>query len=161
MAVAGAVVLGVLMLFSYDVIKIDWISFMEIQPSYRADGGAAAGAAAFHSGRGAGVASPIWVPPAIRWRRMPSSIARGTELFDINCTALPRRGRERKRARGAVPAEQEACGLDRARARSLSDGAIFMTISNGSCRACVPLNENLTVRERWDVVNYVRTLQEK
>ncbi len=27
--------LGVIMIFSYDVIKIDWPSFMEIQPSYR------------------------------------------------------------------------------------------------------------------------------
>ena len=28
-------VLGVLMIFSYDVIKIDWVSFMEIQPSFK------------------------------------------------------------------------------------------------------------------------------
>ena len=27
--------LGVVMLFSYDIIKLEWISFMEIQPSYR------------------------------------------------------------------------------------------------------------------------------
>jgi len=29
------VLLGVLELFLFDVIKIDWVSFMEIQPSYR------------------------------------------------------------------------------------------------------------------------------
>ena len=45
--------------------------------------------------------------------------------------------------------------------RSLSDGAIFLTISNGKLPYMVPLNENLTVRERWDVVNYLRTLQTK
>jgi hypothetical protein len=46
-----------------------------------------------------------------------------------------------------------------------------MTITNGVWNAentlfpdvefsgqCPPLNENLSVRERWDVVNYVRTL---
>ena len=30
-----AVLGGIVLLFSYDVIKLDWISFMEIQPSYR------------------------------------------------------------------------------------------------------------------------------
>jgi hypothetical protein len=32
--VAG-IALGILMIFSYDVIKIDWPSFMEIQPSFK------------------------------------------------------------------------------------------------------------------------------
>jgi mono/diheme cytochrome c family protein len=36
-----------------------------------------------------------------------------------------------------------------------------MTISNGTQAGMPPLNENLTVRERWDVVNYVRQLQQK
>jgi mono/diheme cytochrome c family protein len=40
----------------------------------------------------------------------------------------------------------------------LSDGAIFMTITNGKEGRMPALNENLTVRERWDVVNFVRTL---
>ncbi|MDV7393760.1 hypothetical protein RZS08_20450, partial [Arthrospira platensis SPKY1] len=26
--------LGIIMLFTYDVIKLEWVSFMEIQPSY-------------------------------------------------------------------------------------------------------------------------------
>jgi hypothetical protein len=29
------VLIGILLMFTYDVIKIDWPSFMEIQPSYR------------------------------------------------------------------------------------------------------------------------------
>ena len=33
-----------------------------------------------------------------------------------------------------------------------------MTITNGVPDRMPPLNENLTVSERWDVVNYVRTL---
>ena len=43
--------------------------------------------------------------------------------------------------------------------QSLSDGGIFLTISNGIQGKMPALNENLTVRERWDVVNYVRTLK--
>jgi len=56
--------------------------------------------------------------------------------------------------------------------QSLSDGDIFLTITNGKFNPddslfpdikfsgqCPPLNENLSVRERWDVVNYIRTLK--
>ena len=44
-----------------------------------------------------------------------------------------------------------------------ADGALFLTISNGiqgtGGQIHMPaLNENLTVRDRWDVVNYIRTL---
>jgi len=38
------------------------------------------------------------------------------------------------------------------------DGALFFTISNGVAGRMPALNENLTVRERWDVVNFLRTL---
>ena len=41
----------------------------------------------------------------------------------------------------------------------LSDGAIFMVITDGRPGAMPPLNENLTVRERWDVVNFIRTMK--
>jgi hypothetical protein len=34
-----------------------------------------------------------------------------------------------------------------------------LTISNGLEGRMPALNENLTVSERWDVVNYVRTLK--
>ncbi len=34
-----------------------------------------------------------------------------------------------------------------------------MTITNGIPGYMPSLNENLTVRERWDVVNFVRTLK--
>jgi len=27
-------IIGVLALFAFDVVKIDWVSFMELQPSY-------------------------------------------------------------------------------------------------------------------------------
>jgi hypothetical protein len=43
--------------------------------------------------------------------------------------------------------------------QSKSDGAIFLTISNGVPGSMPPLNENLSVRDRWDVVNFIRTLK--
>lgn len=159
--VAGlAVVVGVLMIFSYDIIKIDWISFMEIQPSYR----------------------PMEDPLPVPERSIPvegavsianmgapenpvaadeASLARGTELFTLNC--VPCHGTDGK-GTGPVAAflqERKPADLTSPVVSSLSDGAIFLTISNGKLPYMVPLNENLTVRERWDVVNYVRTLQAK
>ena len=39
-----------------------------------------------------------------------------------------------------------------------SDGALFLAISYGVPGTMPALNENLTVRDRWDVVNFIRTL---
>jgi hypothetical protein len=35
LAGVGLILLAFLVLFSYDVIKIDWVSFMEIQPAFQ------------------------------------------------------------------------------------------------------------------------------
>jgi len=43
--------------------------------------------------------------------------------------------------------------------QSKSDGALFLTITNGVTGRMPPMVENLTVRDRWDVVNYIRTLK--
>ena len=157
--VAVAVLVGVLLLFSYDVIKIDWPSFMEIQPSFRP------------------MEDPLPVPtrsipiegpayiPALGAPNNPvpadeASLARGAELFHINCTAC--HGEDAKGA-GPVAAflANKPADLTGPIVTSLNDGAIFLTITNGVPGRMPALNENLTVRERWDVVNYIRTLQNK
>jgi mono/diheme cytochrome c family protein len=40
-----------------------------------------------------------------------------------------------------------------------SDGALFLTLTNGIPGRMPPMVENLTVRDRWDMVNYIRTLE--
>ena len=40
-----------------------------------------------------------------------------------------------------------------------SDGALFLTVTNGVTDRMPALNENLNVRERWDVINFIRTLK--
>ena len=40
-----------------------------------------------------------------------------------------------------------------------SDGALFLTLTNGVSGRMPPMVENLTVRDRWDVVNYIRTME--
>lgn len=156
----AAVVIGMLMIFSYDVIKIDWPSFMEIQPSYKP------------------MEDPLPVPPQSIPIEGPAyipnlgaptnpvpaddtSIARGAELFNINCTACHGTGGKGDGPVAAFLQNKKPVDLTGPIAVSLSDGAIFMTITDGTVGGMPALNENLTVRERWDVVNYVRTLQTK
>ena len=45
--------------------------------------------------------------------------------------------------------------------QSKSDGSIFLTITNGVAGKMPALNENFLVSERWDLVNFVRTLKAK
>ena len=151
------VLLGIMMLFSFDIIKIDWPSFMEIQPSYRP------------------MENPLPVPehsipvegaiiiPGMGAPENPveadeASLTRGAELYVINCRMChgPTGG-----GNGPIAPflETKPAILPSDLVQSKSDGSIFLTISNGIVGRMPPLNENLTVPERWDVVNYVRSLK--
>ena len=97
---AGVAVLAVvfIMLFTYDVIKVDWVSFMKIQPAFQ----------------------PMYDPLPVPTDSIPidgsmyvasqgvptnpvpadaASITRGAELFHINCSHVPRATRPRAMVR--------------------------------------------------------------
>jgi mono/diheme cytochrome c family protein len=151
-------VLGIvlLMVFTYDIIKLDWITFMEIQPSYKPmenplpvpPNSIPVEGAAYIAGMGAPV-NPI-IPDEV-------SISRGESLYSINCvichgtTGL---------GDGVIGTffQYKPANLTASAVQNKSDGAIFLVISNGVPGRMPPLNENLTVRDRWDAVNYVKTL---
>lgn len=157
--VAVGALFGVLLLFSYDVIKIDWVSFMEIQPSYKpmenplpvaADSIPVEGAA-YIPGMGAPV-NPIPVDA--------TSVSNGGELFTLDCVIC--HGAQGKGDGPIAPfIVNPPTDLTSALARSLSDGALFLTISRGVEGRMPNFNENLNVRERWDVVNYIRGVIQK
>jgi mono/diheme cytochrome c family protein len=157
---AGAIVIGVMMLFSYDIIKIDWLSFMEVQPSYKPMEDPLP-----VPSQSIPIEGPAYIPnmgaPSNPVPADPASIARGAELFNINCTACHGTGGKGDGPVAAFLQNKKPVDLTGPIATALSDGAIFMTITNGTIGGMPALNENLTVRERWDVVNYVRTLQTK
>ncbi|MDT8898215.1 c-type cytochrome [Thermanaerothrix sp. 4228-RoL] len=151
------------LLFTYDIIKIDWISFMEIQPSYRVmedplplpPRSVPVQGAAYIPELGA----PVNPVPADE-----ASLARGKAYYDVACALC--HGPEGK-GNGSFsgflvvypPANLVAPD---ANARQLSDGAIFLTITNGIEGRMPALIENLPdPRMRWDVVNYVRHLQQQ
>jgi mono/diheme cytochrome c family protein len=151
-----AVIGCVLMLFSYDIIKLKWVSFMGLQPSYSNMEQPLPVPA-----RSIPVEGPAFIPgmgaPQNPVPADDASIARGAELFAINCKMCHG---EKGQGDGQLAAflANKPTNLTGIVVQSLSDGAIFFTITNGVNGRMPALNENLTVRERWDVVNFVRTL---
>ncbi len=157
-------VFGVLMLFSYDGIKIDWISFMEIQPSYKpmehplpvAARSIPVEGAAYIPGQGA----PVNLVPADA-----ASVERGRILYSVTCIQCHGPNAD---GNGVIAGALvfPPANLTGDVVQNKADGALFLTISNGiqgtGGQIHMPaLNENLTVRDRWDVVNYLRTLKAK
>jgi mono/diheme cytochrome c family protein len=156
---AGVAVLVLLFisLFTYDIIKVDWNSMMKIQPAFQP------------------MYDPLPVPkdsipiegsvyvpsqgvPANPVSADAASVARGAELFNVNCSHC-----HGLQAKGngpvAVYLQNKPADLTGLPVQALSDGGIFLTISQGIQGKMPALNENLTVRERWDLVNYLRTLK--
>jgi mono/diheme cytochrome c family protein len=151
-----AVLAGALMIFSYDVIKVQWVSFMGVQPSFT------------------NMEQPLPVPPRSIPVEGPAyipglgaptnpveadqvSVARGAQLFATHCVMCHGSEGEGNGTLGAFLANKPA-NLTQPIIQTKSDGALFFTISNGVAGRMPALNENLTVRERWDVVNFLRTL---
>jgi mono/diheme cytochrome c family protein len=88
-----------------------------------------------------------------------ASIARGANLFEIHCQMCHGQTGEGTGPIAAFLVNYKPANLTSPVVQSKSDGSIFLTITNGLEGRMPPLNENLTVSERWDVVNFVRTLQ--
>jgi len=150
-------VMASVLLFTYEVIRIDWVSFMEIQPAHKWG------------------ENPLPIPPRSVPLEGPASIpnmgapenplaadevsiARGAELYSIHCALCHG---ESGKGNGVLAnfLQNKPSDLTGAAVQSKSDGALFLTITNGVLGRMPPLNENLTLRERWDVVNYMRTLK--
>jgi len=152
----AAAILGLVGLFTYDIIKIDWVSFMEIQPSFKpmehplpvAVDSIPIEGAAYTIGMGVPV-NPVSADDV--------SIQRGSELFKVNCVQC--HGSKGK-GDGVIGTffTYKPFDLTSFDVQQNSDGALFLFISNGVAGRMPPLNENFSVRERWDVVNFIRTL---
>jgi mono/diheme cytochrome c family protein len=158
--IAGSLVVVILVLlelWAYDVIKIDFISFMEIQPSFDYQENPLPVPA-----RSIPVDGPAFIPnmgaPANPVKADAVSIERGHTLFTINCIMCHGETGEGNGQVAAFLANKPA-NLTSIITQSKSDGALFMTITNGVNGRMPPMVENLTVRDRWDVVNYIRTLK--
>jgi len=152
------VLFAIILLFSYDIIKIEWPSFMEIQPSFKNMEDPLP-----PPSRSIPIEGPISIPgmgaPENPTPADEASVTRGAELFSINCSQCHGETGEGNGPVAPFLTTYKPADLTSPLLKAMSDGAIFMTISQGVPGRMPALNENLTVRERWDVVNYVRTLQ--
>jgi mono/diheme cytochrome c family protein len=154
---AASFALVVILLFSYDIIKIEWPSFMEIQPSYRPmenplpvpersipiDGP---------------VAIPGMLPPENPTEADEASIARGAQLYDIHCKLCHGQLFDGNGPIAPFLLNARPANLTSPIVQSKSDGSLFMAITNGVDGKMPPMNENLLVSDRWDLVNFIRTL---
>ena len=154
---AAGAAFAVILLFSFDVIKIDWPSFMEIQPSYRQMENPLP-----VSERSIPIEGPVIIPgmgaPENPTKADDASIARGAELYNINCKMCHGQTAQGNGPIAAFLANKPA-NLTSPVVQAKNDGSIFLTITNGVAGKMPALNENFTISERWDLVNYVRTLK--
>jgi mono/diheme cytochrome c family protein len=155
---AAGAAFAVILLFSFDIIKIDWPSFMEIQPSYRPMENPLP-----PPERSIPIEGAVYIPnsqvlPENPTKADDASLTRGKELFTINCQMCHGVTGEGNGPIAAFLTKFKPANLTSPLIKAFPDGQIFMTITNGVPDRMPPLNENLTVSERWDVVNYVRTL---
>jgi len=153
---AVAVAFFVLTLFTYDVIKLEWPSFMEIQPAYRPMENPLPVPERSIPIEGP-VAIPGMLPPKNPIEADEASIARGAELYDIHCKLCHGQTFEGNGPIAPFLANKPA-NLTSPIVQSKSDGSIFLTITNGVEGKMPPMNENLLVPDRWDLVNFIRTL---
>jgi mono/diheme cytochrome c family protein len=145
---------------AYDVIKLDWISFMEIQDSYKPMEKPLPVAA-----RSIPVDGAVSIPGVAATNPVPAdkiSVERGRLLYSVTCIQC--HGPE---ANGngivGIALVTHPADLTGAVVQAKLDGDLFNTISNGIIvkgQIHMPaLNENLTVRDRWDLVNFIRSLK--
>ncbi|NJN79275.1 MAG: c-type cytochrome [Anaerolineales bacterium] len=161
-----------LMVFSYDVIKIDWMVFMELQDSFDDQESPITCTCAFRFQLTVRHTCLVPGEPSNPISADDDSVARGSQLYQINCAVCHGATGVENTTVSAYLIKIKPADLSSSEVQDQSDGSIFLTISNGVFNPnnslfpdvqfsgqCPPLNENLSVRERWDVVNFVRTLR--
>ena len=149
------------LLFTYEIIPIRWVSTMEIQSSFDPmedplpvpERSVPVQGAAFIPGAG-NPANPI---PADQ-----ASIENGKSLYITSC--YPCHGGGAGDGPIAEKLTRKPANLTSDNVKQLTDGEIFIIISNGikisNNQITMPdLRENLAVNDRWNVVNYVRSLK--
>ena len=154
------VVVGLALAFFYEVIYIDWISFMEDQPSigYQEPPRRLPGVGALSFLRPAYLDEPLTmenpVPPDA------VSLQRGEVLYSVHC--LPCHG---PRGRGDGPITdywkedaRRPANLTMERFAQYPDSLFYSVITQG-LGGMPALRENMNERQYWDVINYVRSLQ--
>ena len=144
------------LLITYEKIPYDWISMMEIQSSHRAmedplplpAGSVPVQGAISVKGLGA-PRNPVEVSE--------ESIQQGKALYDIHCALCHGEQGQGQSMVGAFLQDPQPADLTMNQLVMENDGALFLTISQGVEDTMPALRQNLSVEERWHVVNYIQS----
>jgi mono/diheme cytochrome c family protein len=156
-AIAALLAAGaILLLFTYEVIKIPFPTQMDDQDSVAYGQGPRLAAPA----EAVPVQGPVLIadqPASEPLAADAASLQRGQVLFDVDCALC--HGQD---GTGMGPISQyfapRPADLTGDKVQGLSVAEIFMVITQG--QGVMPsLAENLEPARRWDVVNYVRSLK--
>jgi hypothetical protein len=155
-AIVGYVVLMVL----YEVIGVDVVSFMEDQPSIQYQEpprrlppeDSVPLSRPTYLDEGEVLTNPVPVDGV--------SLQRGEILFGYHCAVCHGRGGQGDGSMVEFWREdaRKPPDLTEARIGDYPDETLYRIITQG-LGGMPPLRENLTERQRWDVINHVRTLQ--
>jgi mono/diheme cytochrome c family protein len=162
--VLGIVLVPMLLglLFTYDVIKIEWVSFMAIQSSFKPQRDPLPVPAASVPVQGVAYIAELGAPsnPVAADK---ASLTRGQQYYTNTCAICHgNSGNGKSVIANSFLQKNPPTNLLQGAPLTMSDGEIFMTITNGFQGIMPQLRENLPdAQMRWDVVNYVRSLQQK
>jgi mono/diheme cytochrome c family protein len=153
MMVLSPFIIGIL--FTYEIIKIPFPTNMAFQPSVDYQ----EGPRILPPEGSVSVLGLFLIPEEFPINPVPAdevSLQRGAILYDIHCQIC-----HGTLGHGDGPLSQyfdrTPQNLTAAQITEEFDGSVYLTIVQGFGQM-PPLVENLTTRERWDVINYVRTL---
>jgi mono/diheme cytochrome c family protein len=155
-----AVVGTLFLMLTYDIIFIDFVSFMEDQPSI----GYQEPPRRLLAEEAMPVSQPAYFDvPANLQNPVPAdevSLQRGEILFSLNCSVCHGR---KGQGDGPVVESWQAdarrpANLTAERFNQYPDNLLYGVITQG-LGGMPPLRENMTERQTWDVINYVHTLQ--
>ena len=155
-----AVVAALAMMLFYEIIYIDFVSFMEDQPSigYQDPPRRLPGVGALSILRPAYHDEPLSVENPVPPDEV--SLQRGKLLFDVHCAlchGYTGRGDGPITRHWQADARKPA-DLSAERFAQYPDSLFYSTITQG-IGSMPALRENMTERQVWDVVNYARSLQ--
>lgn len=145
-------------LFTYEIIKIEFPTDMASQPAV----GYQEGPRLLPPDRAVPVSGKTIVLdtlPVNPVRADETSVQRGEILFSIYCALCHGDGGQGDGPLAEYYEERPLRSLTSDNIRAQFDGQIFRTITEGFSRM-PPQAEALSPRERWDVINYLRTLTE-
>lgn len=144
------------LLFTYQVIKIDFPTDMAIQPSIGYQEGPR-GLPSEGSVPVQGLSLVLDHLPANPVPQDEVSLQRGQILYSTHCALCHGSAGLGDGPLSGYYGDRPPSDLTSPSVNAQFDGSLYRTISLGFSRM-PPLAENLTPRERWDVINYLRTL---